>query len=96
MISQSGIFTVMELVIIISTITSFFSHHLIERAVVANSVSVIFASLIPMTRRKVKTMNAPYFIPLSSAWMSVLHSLHQQPTMRRSECAGVVFGSPTN
>ena len=36
----------MELVIIISTITSFFSHHLIERPVVANSVSVIFAILI--------------------------------------------------
>ena len=36
----------MELVIIIATITSFFSHHLIERAVVANSVSVVFATLV--------------------------------------------------
>ena len=36
----------MELVIIVSTITSFFSHYLIERSVIANSVSVVFATLI--------------------------------------------------
>ncbi len=36
----------MELVIIISTITSFFSHFLIEKGIVANTVSVIFATLI--------------------------------------------------
>ena len=36
----------MELVIIISTITSFFSHLLIERVVVANLISVFFATLI--------------------------------------------------
>ena len=36
----------MELVIIISTITSFFSHFLIERGIVANAVSVIFATMI--------------------------------------------------
>ncbi len=36
----------MELVIIISTITSFFSHFMIEKSVVANAVSVILATLI--------------------------------------------------
>jgi len=36
----------MELVIIVSTITSFFSHYLIEKPVVANSVSVVIATLI--------------------------------------------------
>ena len=36
----------MELVVIISTITAFFSHLLIDRGVVANLVSVIFATLI--------------------------------------------------
>ena len=36
----------MELVIIISTITSFFSHFMIEKSVVANAVSVVLASLI--------------------------------------------------
>lgn len=46
MIEPVGLLSVMELVIIIATITSFFSHHLIERAVVANAVSVIFATLI--------------------------------------------------
>ena len=37
---------VMELVIIISTITSFFSHLMIGRSVVANAVSVVPATLI--------------------------------------------------
>jgi len=36
----------MELVIIISTITSFFSHFMIEKSVVANAVSVVVATLI--------------------------------------------------
>ena len=36
----------MELVIVISTITSFFSHFMIERALLANSVSVVLATLI--------------------------------------------------
>jgi hypothetical protein len=36
----------MELVIIISTITSFFSHYMIEKSVVANTVSVVLATLI--------------------------------------------------
>ena len=36
----------MELVIVISTITSFFSHFMIERALLANSVSVVLAMLI--------------------------------------------------
>ena len=36
----------MELVLVIATITSFFSHFVIERTVVANTVSVVFASLI--------------------------------------------------
>jgi hypothetical protein len=36
----------MELVIIISTITSFFSHYMIENGVVANAVSVVLATLI--------------------------------------------------
>jgi hypothetical protein len=36
----------MELVIIVATITSFFSHFMIERVVVANAVSVIIATLI--------------------------------------------------
>lgn len=35
----------MELVIIISTITSFFSHFMIEKSVVANAVSVVLATL---------------------------------------------------
>ena len=36
----------MELVIIVSTITSFFSHFMIEKSVVANAVSVVVATLI--------------------------------------------------
>jgi hypothetical protein len=36
----------MELVIIVSTITSFFSHYMIEKGVVANAVSVVLATLI--------------------------------------------------
>ena len=36
----------MELVIVISTITSFFSHFMIERALLANSISVVLAMLI--------------------------------------------------
>ena len=36
----------MELVIIVSTITSFFSHYMIEKGVVANAVSVLLATLI--------------------------------------------------
>jgi hypothetical protein len=36
----------MELVLVIATITSFFSHFLIERAVLANTVSMVFATLI--------------------------------------------------
>ena len=36
----------MELVIIVSTITSFFSHFMIEKSVVANAVSVVLATLI--------------------------------------------------
>jgi hypothetical protein len=36
----------MELVIIVSTITAFFSHFLIEKGVVANTVSVIITTLI--------------------------------------------------
>ena len=36
----------MELVIIVSTITSFFSHYMIEKSVVANAVSVVLATLI--------------------------------------------------
>ena len=36
----------MELVIIISTITSFFSHFMIEKSVIANAVSVVLATLI--------------------------------------------------
>lgn len=36
----------MELVIIVSTITSFFSHFMIEKSVVANTVSVVLATLI--------------------------------------------------
>jgi hypothetical protein len=38
--------TLMELIIIVSTITSFFSHYMIERPVVANSVSVVVATLV--------------------------------------------------
>ncbi|MGD8581541.1 MAG: hypothetical protein PVG12_04050 [Gammaproteobacteria bacterium] len=36
----------MELVIIVATITAFFSHFMIEKGVVANTVSVIVATLI--------------------------------------------------
>ena len=36
----------MELVIIFSTISAFFSHYLIERTVVANVVSAIVATLV--------------------------------------------------
>ena len=36
----------MELVIVVSTITSFFSHFMIEKSVVANAVSVVLATLI--------------------------------------------------
>ena len=36
----------MELVLVIATITSFFSHFVIERMLVANTVSVVFACLI--------------------------------------------------
>ena len=36
----------MELVIVISTITSFFSHFMIERVLLANSISVVLATLI--------------------------------------------------
>jgi hypothetical protein len=36
----------MELVIIVSTITAFFSHYLIEKGIVANAVSVVAAMLI--------------------------------------------------
>jgi len=36
----------MELVIIVSTITAFFSHFLIEKSIVANAVSIIVATAI--------------------------------------------------
>jgi hypothetical protein len=36
----------MELVIIIATITSFFSHFMIEKSVVANAISAVLATLI--------------------------------------------------
>lgn len=36
----------MELVIIFSTITAFFSHYLIEKTVLANAVSAIVATLL--------------------------------------------------
>lgn len=36
----------MELVIVISTITSFFSHFMIERVLLANSFSVVLATLV--------------------------------------------------
>ena len=36
----------MEVVVIIATITAFFSHFLVERAVLANSLSVVCATLI--------------------------------------------------
>ena len=36
----------MELVLVIATITSFFSHLMIEKSIVANTVSVVVASLI--------------------------------------------------
>lgn len=36
----------MELVLVIATITSFFSHFVIDRAVIANTVSVVFAVLL--------------------------------------------------
>jgi uncharacterized membrane protein len=56
----------MELVIIISTITSFFSHHLIERAVVANSVSVVFATLFTwlLVGNRGGNFNQEYFLQL--------------------------------
>ena len=38
----------MELIIIVSTITSFFSHFMIVRGVIANTVSVITASFITL------------------------------------------------
>ena len=36
----------MELIMVISTITAFFSHFMIERGLLANSVSVVLATLI--------------------------------------------------
>ncbi len=36
----------MEVVVIIATITAFFSHFLVERAVLANTLSVVFATLL--------------------------------------------------
>jgi large-conductance mechanosensitive channel len=36
----------MELIIIVSTITAFFSHFLIEKSIVANAVSIIVATAI--------------------------------------------------
>ena len=36
----------MELVLIVSTITSFFSHFLIDKSVIANAISVVAATLI--------------------------------------------------
>ena len=36
----------MELVLVIATITSFFSHFMIEKSTVANAVSVVVATLI--------------------------------------------------
>ena len=36
----------MELVIIISTITSFFSHFMIEKSFIANTISVVLATLL--------------------------------------------------
>jgi len=36
----------MELVMIVSTITSFFSHLMIEKSIVANAVSVALATLV--------------------------------------------------
>jgi uncharacterized membrane protein YfcA len=45
-IEEVELSTVMQLVIINSTITSFFSHFMIEKSVVANTVSVVVASLI--------------------------------------------------
>ena len=38
----------MEIVIIFATITSFFSHFMIERAMLANAVSVITATLLTL------------------------------------------------
>ena len=52
----------MELVIVISTITSFFSHFMIERALLANSISVVLATLITwiLVGDGVMTMDAIY------------------------------------
>jgi len=36
----------MELVMIVATITSFFSHLMIEKSIVANAVSVVLATLV--------------------------------------------------
>ena len=43
---QGGWSLLMELVIVISTITSFFSHFMIERMLLANLTSVVLATLI--------------------------------------------------
>jgi hypothetical protein len=53
-ISQCGH---MELVIIVATITAFFSHFLIEKGVVANTVSVIIATLISWALVRVQANN---------------------------------------
>ena len=45
----------MEVVVIIATITAFFSHFLVERAVLANTLSVVFATLLTWALTSMQT-----------------------------------------
>lgn len=47
----------MEMIIIVSTITSFFSHYMIVKGVIANTVSVIAATCITLALVSLHTEN---------------------------------------
>jgi hypothetical protein len=59
----------MELVIIVSTITAFFSHFLIEKGLIANTVSVIAATLITwlLVRAQAENLVAPSIADIAIA-----------------------------
>ena len=70
-ISQCGH---MELVIIVSTITAFFSHFLIEKGIVANSVSVMVATLMTwlLVRMQADNLAAVSITDISIAALTAL------------------------
>jgi hypothetical protein len=64
----------MELIIIVSTITAFFSHYLIEKGVVANTVSVVVATLITWALVRVQA-NSPAQVSITDISFTAVAAL---------------------